>query len=123
MPTTLEVTNAIQDKVLDNVRVGQQAFVDCVQSWAHTVETAFTKLPELASAITPAKLDSVMGSTLAFTEQLLASQRDFAARVFEATMPATKAAQAAAQTVTNHVSSQAANTQGAAAQAARSTKA
>lgn len=78
MPTSTEITNTIEDKIMDNIRVGQQAVVDCVRNWADTVETTFAKLPELAAAVAPLKGGSVLESTFGFTEQMVASQREFA---------------------------------------------
>jgi hypothetical protein len=95
MPTSAEITTAVQDKVLDSVYVGQRAVVDCVRSWAETVEMTFSALPELATADSPLKPSQVLESAFGFTERMMASQRDFAAQVFAAAWPATKAASAA----------------------------
>jgi hypothetical protein len=96
MSTTREITSEVQEKVLDSVKVGQQAIVDSVRSWATTTETYFSKLPELSSQATSVQPADVFESTFAFTERLLASQRDFASQLFEATLPMTRAASAAA---------------------------
>jgi hypothetical protein len=96
MPTAIETTNAIQDKVLTSIEAGHKAFVDTVRAWSETVETAFSKLPDLAFS-EPPKPGQLLESSVSFTEKLLSSQREFATRVFEAAMPATKAPAAAAQ--------------------------
>jgi hypothetical protein len=95
MPTSAEITHEVQEKVLDNIHVGQRAVVDCVRSWAETVEMTLSKLPELAFADAPLKPSQVFESAFAFTERMMASQRKFAAQVFEAALPITRAAQAA----------------------------
>ena len=91
MPTALETTTAIQDKVFAGIEASQKAVVDYVRAWAETVETTFSKLPELATA-EPLKPSQVLETTLGFTEKVVASQREFASRLFEAALPATKAA-------------------------------
>lgn len=100
MPTATETTKVIQDKLLQNVQVGQNAVVDLVRSWADTVETVFAGIPEVAFADVPPKPSQVLENGFNFTEKLLSSQRDFANRVFEAALPATRAATTSAQSAT-----------------------
>lgn len=99
MATALATTKEIQDKVLAGIETGQQAFVDVVRSWAEAVETTFAKLPELATA-PPAKPSELLESTFSFTERVFNSNRDFATRVFEAMVPATRAATAGTRSAT-----------------------
>lgn len=108
MPISAEITNDVQDKVLDHICVVQHAVVDCVRSWAETVEMMFSKLPELPYAGAPLHSSHVLESAFGFTERMMASHREFAAQVFEAAWPATKAAQAATAKMTN---AQAANSE------------
>lgn len=96
MPVAAETTKVIQDKVLKSVQVGQNAVVDVVRSWADTVETVFSRVPEFTLAEVPPKPGQVLESTFNFTERLLAAQRDFASRVIEAALPATRAATSSA---------------------------
>jgi len=96
MTTTREITSEVQEKVLDSVKVGQRAIIDSVRSWATTSETFFSKLPELSSTATAVKPADLFETSFAFTERLLASQRDFATQLFEAALPVTRAATAAA---------------------------
>lgn len=93
MATALETTKEIQDKVFAGIETGQKAVVDVVRTWAETVETTFSKLPELAFA-DPAKPSELLESTFSFTERVFNSNRDFATKVFEAMLPATRAATA-----------------------------
>ena len=96
MATALATTKEIQDKVLAGIETGQKAVIDVVRTWAETVETTFSKLPELAFA-DPAKPSELLESTFSFTERVFNSQRDFASKVFEAWLPATRAATAGTQ--------------------------
>ena len=96
MATAQQVTNEVQDRVLDTVQVGQKAFVDFVRSWAQTVEATFAKLPDVTFSQPPLKPSEAFESAFGFAEKLLASQRDFATQVFEAAIPATRAASHAA---------------------------
>ena len=95
MPTALETTTAIQNKVFAGIEASQKAVVDYVRAWAETVETTFSRLPELATA-EPLKPSQVLETSISFTERVMASQRDFASRVFEAALPATRAPSATA---------------------------
>ena len=96
MATATEVTQEIQDRVLDTVRVGQKGVIEFVRSWADTMEKTFSRLPELTLSNQPPRPGQTFESTLAFTERLWASQREFASQLFEAAVPATRAASAAA---------------------------
>ena len=96
MATALETTKEIQDKVFAGIETGQKAVIDVVRTWAETVETTFSKLPELAFA-DPAKPSELLETTFSFTERVFNSNRDFASKVFEALLPATRAATAGTQ--------------------------
>ncbi|MGH3754170.1 MAG: hypothetical protein ACRDRP_16035, partial [Pseudonocardiaceae bacterium] len=110
MATSAEITNAaqdVQDKVLDHICVVQHAVVGCVRSWAETVEMVFSKLPDYPFAGYPLHSGHVVERAFGFTERMMASQREFAAQVFEAALPAAKAAQeATAQTTAQTVNSE-----------------
>ena len=95
MPNALETTTAIQDKVFAGIEASQTAVVDYVRAWADTVATTFSRLPDLATA-EPLRPSQVMETTLGFTEKVVASQREFASRLYEAALPVTKAAAGAA---------------------------
>lgn len=103
MATALDTTKEIQDKVFAGIETGQKAVVDVVKSWAETVELTFSKLPELAFAV-PAKPSELLESTFGFTERLFNSNRDFASKVFEAWLPATRAATAGTQSAASAAS-------------------
>ena len=97
MATATEVTQEVQERILDTVQVGQKAFVEFVRSWADTVETTFSKLPELTLTDAPPRPGQFFEGAFGFTERLLASQRDFANQLFEAFVPATRAPSSAAR--------------------------
>ena len=99
MATALDTTREIQDKVFAGIETGQKAVVDVVRTWAETVEMTFSKLPELAFA-DPAKPSDLLESSFSFTERVFNSNRDFATKVFEAWLPATRAATAGTQSAT-----------------------
>lgn len=91
MATALQTTKEMQDKVFAGIETGQKAVVDVVRTWAETVETTLSKLPELAFA-EPAKPSELLESAFSFTERVVTSNRDFATKVFEAWLPASRAA-------------------------------
>lgn len=95
MTTPIEATTAIQSKVFSSIQVSQKAFVDSVRSWAETVESLSSTFPTIEFPDT--KPSDVMDTTLDFSKKVLASQREFAANVFEAALPAAKAPASAAQ--------------------------
>jgi hypothetical protein len=94
MPTAIETTTAIQDKLYAGIQASQQAVLDSVKTWSETVETVFAKLPEYASA-TPTPPSQVLENAYGFSQKVLASQREFLSKLFEATVPATRAPAAA----------------------------
>lgn len=96
MPTALDTTTEIQDRFLAGLEASQKAFVTFVGICAETTEAMFSKLPELA-AKDPVKPTQAIENAVGFTEKVAASQRDFASKVFQAALPATRAPAAAAQ--------------------------
>lgn len=96
MPTAVETTNVIQDQLFQSIQAGQQAVVESVRRWSETVELLASRMPELAFS-EPMKPSQVFESSIGFTERLVSSQRDFASRLLEAALPATRAPQAATQ--------------------------
>jgi hypothetical protein len=107
MPTALETTTAIQDKVFAGIEATQKAVVDQVRAWAETLETTFSKLPDLVTA-EPLRPSQVLDTTLGFTERVVASQREFASRLFEAAQPVANAATRATSRAAGQAANQAA---------------
>jgi hypothetical protein len=97
MPTAQQVTNEVQERLLETVKVGQKGLVDFVRSWAQTVEATFSKLPDLSFPESTLKPTEAFEQAFGFTEKFLASQREFANQLFEAALPATRAPAGAAQ--------------------------
>ena len=83
MATALATTREIQNKVFAGIETSQQAVVDFVRSWAG-----------------PARPSELLESTFSFTERVFNSNREFATRVFEAMVPATRAATAGTRSAT-----------------------
>ena len=104
MTTALETTTAIQDKLYAGMIVGQKAVIDSVKSWADIVETMYAKMPELMKA-EPMKPAQLMETTIGFTEKVVASQKEFIAKLVEAATPVTKLATSAATTAAKAASS------------------
>lgn len=96
MATATQVNQEVQDRVLDTLRVGQKAVVDFVRSWSETVEATFARLPDLTLSDPPMKPSQAFESAFGFTERVFAAQREFASQLFEAAVPATRAAPGAA---------------------------
>ena len=99
MATATQVTQEVQDRMLETVRVGQKGVVDFVRSWAETVETAFSRFPDMTfpnQQGQPGQPGNPFESAFNFTERLFAAQREFANQLFEATVPAARGASAAA---------------------------
>ena len=96
MPTAIETTTAIQDKVYAGIQASQRAVLDSAKTWSDTVETVFAKLPEYASA-TPTPPSQLLENAYGFTQKVLTSQREFLSQLFEATVPTTRAPAAGAK--------------------------
>lgn len=96
MPTALDTTTEIQQKFLAGLEASQKAVITLVGTWAETVESVVSKLPELA-VTEPIKPTQAFESMFGFTEKLLSSQREFAGQVFQAAMPATRVPNTAAK--------------------------
>lgn len=94
MPTAVDTTTTIQDRLVESIETGQRAVVESVRQWSETVELMASRLPELAFS-EPMKPSQVFEATIGFTERLMSSQRDFASQLLEAATPATRAPQAA----------------------------
>jgi hypothetical protein len=81
----------LQDEVLNTIRKSQTAVIEAIQTWTSKVQSITPALPELNMPFsdkipTPHEL---IANAYDFAEQLLASQRKFAADVLKATAPLT----------------------------------
>ena len=96
MPTALDTTTEIQQKFFTGLEASQKAFLTLVGTWAETMESVVSKLPELA-VTEPIKPTQAFESMFGFTEKLMASQREFAGQLFQAALPATRVPNTAAK--------------------------
>lgn len=92
MPSTIEITKEVQDKVLESMKVGQRAVVESVRSWASTAETLFSRFPDFVTAEPTIKPSDYFQSAASFAERAFASQREFVQNVYDAFAPAARAA-------------------------------
>ena len=96
MPSTIDITKEVQEKVLERMKVGQRAVVDSVRAWASTAETFFSKFPDFVTAEPNAKPGEYFQSAASFAERALANQREFVQNLYEAFVPVARAAASAA---------------------------
>lgn len=109
MPTPTEITNAVEEQILNSVRTSQKAVVDSVRSWSQTMETVFSRLPEFSFPDNQVRPTEAFERALGFTEKVVATQRDFATQLLEASIPAAKAAPGATQSAAQSASQSARN--------------
>jgi len=98
MSTVQEISQKVQEQTLDVVREAQNATVDAVTTWAETVNKFAAQLPDFAKDIEVPGLaeftkqfpaaGEVADANFDFAQQILDSQREFAARLVAATKPA-----------------------------------
>jgi len=89
MPTPVETTSAIQDRIFASMQVSQKALLDSVSSWSETFEALASTLPQLE--LPDPKAGEVLETTIDFSKKVFASQREFATKMFEAVQPVTSA--------------------------------
>jgi hypothetical protein len=94
MPTPIETTNAIQEKVFASIQVSQKAILESARSWSETIEALSSTLPKFDFA--DPKPSAMVESTLDFSKKVFASQREFATKMYEAVLPAASAPASAA---------------------------
>jgi hypothetical protein len=86
-------TNALQEQVLKSIRTSQEATLTVVRSWAETVASV---TPNMFQFLGIPNQEEVLN----FTQQVLASQRDFLSGLFEATAAASQAGPESARQAT-----------------------
>ena len=87
-------STALQEQVLKSIRTSQEATLTAVRAWADTVATV---TPNMFQFLGVPNQEDVLG----FTQQVLASQRDFVAGLFEATSKVGAAGPDAARAATS----------------------
>lgn len=98
MPSVLETTTTMQDKLFESMQVGQQSVLDAVKTWADMVESMSAKVPEMPIGDFPVKPTELIQTYFGFTEKVLSSQKDFLTSVFETAAPALRPPPAAKTT-------------------------
>jgi hypothetical protein len=89
LPTvnTPETLGAVQDQVLDAVRKSQDAVVSFAGTWAQAATSLMPETRPLPFADQMPDAASMVESTFAFLDRLLAAQKDFATALLDATRP------------------------------------
>lgn len=87
--TETRIADRVQEEILKTVRTSQAAVVDAIETWATTVQTFTSTLPEMQIPFADKlpKPQEFVASSYNFAEQLLASQRRFAEEVLKTTSP------------------------------------
>ena len=86
-------STALQEQVLKSIRTSQEATLTVARSWAETIATV---TPNMFQFFGIPNQEELFG----FTQQVLASQRDFLSGLFEATATASQAGPEAASRAT-----------------------
>src|SRR5215210_35002 len=86
-------TTALQEQVLKSIRTSQEATLTAVRAWAEAVATV---TPNMFQFFGVPNQEDLFG----FTQQVLASQRDFVSGLFEATAAAGSAGPESARQAT-----------------------
>jgi len=98
MADTVTVGQDLQGQILDAVSKGQEMALEAIKTWTDALQPVTSAVQPVAAAIPPVapqltdklpKPEELVASAYNFAEQLLASQRKFAADVFAATAPLT----------------------------------
>jgi hypothetical protein len=89
MTDTKNITQELQEQVLDGIRRSQESVVEAVKTWADAVHalTPSLPVPEMPFADNLPKPAELVANAYDFAGQLLASQRKFAEDVLAATAP------------------------------------
>ena len=85
--TVAEITESVQNQVLDGLKQYQDLLVEAVQGWAETVEEIVPGRPELPFANQLPRPTEVAGNVFDFAEKLLANQREFVTQVLTVAEP------------------------------------
>jgi hypothetical protein len=85
---TAPLSAAMRDEVIASVKQAQQFTLDSVSTWVDVVGKVVPELPHVPFVPTPAEVLDSLGSVFEFTDELLASQRKFAADLANLLVPA-----------------------------------
>jgi len=89
VPTPVETTSAIQEKIFASMQVSQKAILDSAKSWSETFESLASTVPQIE--LPDPAVGDLLETSLDFSKKVFASQREFAAKMFEAVQPVTGA--------------------------------
>lgn len=93
MPSsTIEYTQAAQERTLSALRQSQDALVEAVGSWAKAVEGAVPGIPPIPVAKGLPTIDELIKSNFDFAGKVLTAQREFVQSLVKAAAPAVKTA-------------------------------
>jgi hypothetical protein len=81
----------VQQQILENVKRSQDAIVEAVRRFSQTTGGRLPDLPDLPLSERLPDAGEVVETYFAFRQELLASQRDFAARLIDAARTGSKA--------------------------------
>jgi len=82
-----EFSEAIRDEVIASVKQAQQFTLDAVTTWADVFSKAVPELPVLPFVPARGEVDEGLGTVFGMAEELLASQRKFAADLVNVLVP------------------------------------
>lgn len=101
MPTPItEITNRVQDQLLEALRAGQDAVVDTVTTVAGTVERVLPEQAKGTLAVNLPLATEAADQAFGFAGKVLEAQHKFVSRVLSAVTPADQAAPKAAPKAT-----------------------
>jgi hypothetical protein len=104
MSSTDSSLTTAQERYLDAVREGQEAWADAVRAWSDSVQRMWGDPSSTTTREAPTA-EQVIDNVFGFAEQLLAAQRDFAKRLVQETASAADAAQSKMQSTTKKATS------------------
>jgi cysteinyl-tRNA synthetase len=78
---------SLEDQILETVKQGQEAVVKAVRTWADASKNLIPDLPPLPFADQLPDTSEIVENVFSFVDKLLASQREFAGALLDATKP------------------------------------
>ena len=86
-----DLLGTVQQQVLSVVEQGQQLAVGAVSAWGDVVTKSLPGTPKLPAVVTLPEVRKQVEASFDFAEQVLGSQREFTAKVFDALAESTPA--------------------------------
>ncbi len=85
--TVADITESVQNQVLDGLKQYQDVLVEAVRGWAETIEEIVPARPELPFAHQLPRPTDVADNVFDLAEKLLANQREFVTKVLTVAEP------------------------------------